>query len=91
MIEKPFREPDFTDALLQFREIVHGAATLEALVIQGKPLDDILFQPLSGPNPERRTLMRFYPIPYRNDYIEIVVANIIGFSVRGSCSEIPNN
>ena len=44
-----------------------------------------------SPDTELCTTVGFYTVAYGDDYIEIVVIDIVGFSVGGSCCKICNN
>jgi hypothetical protein len=35
--------------------------------------------------------MRLHPVSHRDNHVQVVIANVIAFSVRRSSSEIPNN
>ena len=56
LIEEPFRNAYLANAILQFVEIVHRTARLEAFVIQRKTFNNIFSQPLRSPNTELSTL-----------------------------------
>ena len=64
--------PDVHFQFLQLAEIIHGAAALETLIIEDKPLDDILLQALGGPDAELGCNLRFYAVTDGDDRIKIV-------------------
>ena len=64
---------------------------LKALPVNGVTPGEVFFQALGGPDAELRTLERFYPIAHRNNDIEVVVINLVGFPVIGSCRKFCDN
>ena len=63
---------------------------LQPLVIQHKPFDDELAQPLGSPDAERGVAMRLHPVADRQDNIEVVEPGLTGLAVNSSYPEFPD-
>jgi len=86
-----FRRAYVADTRQQLIEIIAAACLLQAFVIQSKTLDQIFTQTLRRPNTKLRAAMGFDSVADRDDDIEVVIVDLIGFVVGGSCCIICNN
>ena len=90
-VKNLFRGTDVSDAFQQFLEVSAAAQIFQALIIQGKPFSHILFQNPGCPDTELCATFGLYTITDRDNHIQIVIFNLIGFPVRSSCCKFCNN
>src|SRR5262245_56016986 len=73
-------------------EVVGPAiGTLQALVIEHEPLDDVLLELVGGPLPKSNGGGAADPESQGDHHVEVVVRDVVSLVVRTSCSEEPNN
>ena len=81
----------FADAREEFVEIVPAAGILEAFVVHDEALDDEFAKAGIGPATELGATGRFDAEAHGEGGLKIVVGDVVGFAVGGSCPEIPDN
>lgn len=82
---------DLADALEELVEVVPMLGIFEALVVHDEAFGDEFAQVGIGPAAELCAARRLYAEADGEDRFEIVVGNVVGFAVGGSCPEIPDN
>ena len=70
--ESLFRRPDVPDARQQLIKIIAAPGLLEPLIVHRETLDDILPQPLCGPDAELRAAMRLYAVADGDDDVQVI-------------------
>ena len=80
-IHPPLAGADVADALQHLVEIVGDAGTgngrvFQPLVVHGETLDDVLLQPLGGPDAEAGGNVAFDPVADRDDHVQIVIIEL---------------
>lgn len=61
------------------------------LLINRVSLDEIVLEPFCRPLAKQGPALGFNPIPYGYDDIEVVILDLLCFSVGGSCRKICDN
>ncbi len=93
LIKLPFTQANLPDFFQKPFEVILAkeSAILHALLVQHIALDGELPQYLCGPLAELGCPNRVYPIPHRDDGIEIVKLGQIALAICGSIPEFPDN
>jgi hypothetical protein len=82
----------FCTVLKRSRELsTFGSYAFQSFVVQGEALDDVLAEPLRGPDAELRAAMGLHAVADGDDDVEVVVLDLIGLPVGGSCCRFCNN
>jgi len=85
----PARSVGLLDAPKQFVEVIEGlVGVLQALVVEDEAFDDVLLEPLRGPDAEAGGNGAFDAVANRNDGVQILEIGPVVLAVRGSSKEI---
>ncbi len=93
LLKLPFTQPNLPDFFQKPFEVILAKkrAILHALLVQHIALDGELPQHLGAPLAELGCPNRVYPIPHRDDGVEVVKLGQIALAVCGSIPEFPDN
>ena len=92
LVKPPLGSADILNPARQLLEIVEWLVRIfQPLVVENKSFDDVFPQPLRGPDAELRAAIRLHPVANGNDHVEVVVLCFVGFAIRRSYPEFPDN
>ena len=87
-----FRRTNVPNPFQQFAPIVATAQIFQALIVHREALDHIFFQALRGPPAKLGGNQGFYPVPQRNDHVQIIERQLSGYlpvALHSNLSEFP--